>query len=241
MEDEKNEREDEKEMEKEMEDEKYEEEDEKMEMEKEMEDDKNEEEDKKEMLCKEFSYSFSSNVRSQRFGAVMPGYDFMLELREEILPPNAHWLANERLHVSITHSKTHKNSMVSSFTSREDLIKVLLASCFMSLYAGLKPVEFQGQVMVSCNRLSWLPVLPVVRTIIVSHFSSPLDIFSAHKGISNLHLRLANMSPRFSKDNIHMNQSLFPPLLPRLTALEQKGYQDAVDFLKKERWMNFLA
>ncbi|KTF76609.1 hypothetical protein cypCar_00047652, partial [Cyprinus carpio] len=106
---------------------------------------------------------------------------------EEILPPNAHQLANERLHVSITHSKTRKNCMVSSFTSREDLIKVLLASCFVPVYAGMKPVEFQGQ---------------------------------------------------FSKDNIiRLNQALFPPSLPRLKALEQQGYQDAVYFLKKERWM----
>ncbi|XP_016150802.1 patatin-like phospholipase domain-containing protein 4 [Sinocyclocheilus grahami] len=191
--------------------------------------------------CKEFTYSFASNVRSQRFGAVTPGYDFMLELREgieEILPPNAHQLANERLHVSITHSKTRKNSMVSSFTSREDLIKVLLASCFVPVYAGVKPVEFQGQKWIDGGFTDSLPILPVGRTITVSPFSGPQDISPAHKGISNLHLRLANMSVMFSKDNItRLNQALFPPSLTRLKALEQEGYQDAVDFLKKERWM----
>ncbi|XP_067297529.1 patatin-like phospholipase domain-containing protein 4 isoform X2 [Pseudorasbora parva] len=169
--------------------------------------------------CKEFTYRFASNVRSQRLGAVTPGYDFMLELREgieEILPPNAHQLANERLHVSITHSKTYKNSMVSSFTSREDLIKKWIDGGFTDS----------------------LPLLPVGRTITVSPFSGPQDISPAHKGISKLHLRLANMSVVFSKDNIiRLNQALFPPSLPRLKALEQEGFQDAVHFLKKDGWM----
>nr|AAI53515.1 Zgc:162327 protein [Danio rerio] len=191
--------------------------------------------------CKEFTYRFASNVRSQRFGAVTPGYDFMLELREgieQILPPSAHQLANERLHVSITHSKTHKNSMVSSFTSREDLIKVLLASCFVPVYAGVKPVEFQGQKWIDGGFTDSLPILPVGRTITVSPFSGPQDISPEHKGKKNLHLRLANMSIVFSKENIiRLNQALFPPPLPRLEALEQEGYQDALRFLKKEKWL----
>ncbi|XP_048053121.1 patatin-like phospholipase domain-containing protein 4 [Megalobrama amblycephala] len=191
--------------------------------------------------CKEFTYRFASNVRSQRFGAVTPGYDFMLELREgieEILPPNAHQLANERLHISITHSKTYKNRMVSSFTSREDLIKVLLASCFLPVYAGMKPVEFQGQKWIDGGISDCLPILPVGRTITVSPFSGPQDISPTHKGISKLHFRLANMRVVLSKDNIiRLNQALFPPSLPRLKALDQEGYQDAVHFLKKDGWL----
>ncbi|ROL50048.1 Patatin-like phospholipase domain-containing protein 4 [Anabarilius grahami] len=191
--------------------------------------------------CKEFTYRFASNVRSQRFGAVTPGYDFMLELREgieEILPPNAHQLANERLHISITHSKTYKNRMVSSFTSREDLIKVLLASCFLPVYAGMKPVEFQGQKWIDGGISDCLPVLPVGRTITVSPFSGPQDISPTHKGISKLHFRLANMRIVLSKDNIiRLNQALFPPSLARLKALNQEGYQDAVHFLKKDGWL----
>uniref|UniRef100_A0A8C2BEJ1 Patatin-like phospholipase domain containing 4 n=1 Tax=Cyprinus carpio TaxID=7962 RepID=A0A8C2BEJ1_CYPCA len=165
--------------------------------------------------CKEFTYSFASNVRSQRFGAVTPGYDF-LEGIGEILPPSANQLTNECLHVSITHSKMHKNNTVSSFSSREDLIKVLLASCFVSVYAGVKPVEFQGQREKIYMYIGSLPII----TYTMSPFSGPQDISPAHK---------------FSKDNItRLNQALFPPSLPRLNALEQEGYQDAVDFLKKD-------
>ena len=43
---------------------------------------------------------------------------------EEILPRDAHSLAADRLHVSITHSKSGRNHIVSRFTSRDELIKV---------------------------------------------------------------------------------------------------------------------
>lgn len=43
---------------------------------------------------------------------------------EEILPPNAHELAHNRLHVSVTNTKTRRNHLISSFSSREDLIQV---------------------------------------------------------------------------------------------------------------------
>ncbi|KAM6945346.1 patatin-like phospholipase domain-containing protein 4 [Aplochiton taeniatus] len=146
--------------------------------------------------CKDFTYRFASDVRNKRFGAVTPGYDFMLTLREgieEILPADAHSLAGDRLHVSITHSKSRKNTIVSSFASREDLIKALLASSFVPVYAGLRPVEFQGQTWIDGGFTDSLPILPVGRTITVSPFAGPQDICPVHRGRLNLHLKLANM------------------------------------------------
>ncbi|XP_054571368.1 patatin-like phospholipase domain-containing protein 4 isoform X4 [Eptesicus fuscus] len=102
--------------------------------------------------CSQFTYALAEETRRQTLGAVTPGYDFMARLRrgmESILPPNAHELAHSRLHVSITSTRTGENALVSSFSSREDLIKVLLASSFVPLYAGLKPVEYQGQLSVA--------------------------------------------------------------------------------------------
>lgn len=43
---------------------------------------------------------------------------------EEVLPSDAHSVATDRLHISITHSKSGKNHIVTRFTSREELIKV---------------------------------------------------------------------------------------------------------------------
>nr|XP_040142840.1 patatin-like phospholipase domain-containing protein 4 isoform X5 [Ictidomys tridecemlineatus] len=76
--------------------------------------------------CNRFTYQFAEETRKQSFGAVTPGYDFMARLRsgmESILPPHAHELAQDRLYVSITNTRTRQNYLVSRFPSREDLIK----------------------------------------------------------------------------------------------------------------------
>ncbi|XP_061833764.1 patatin-like phospholipase domain-containing protein 4 isoform X4 [Nerophis lumbriciformis] len=101
--------------------------------------------------CKDFTYKLATNVRQQRFGAVTPGYNVLLKLREgieEMLPADAHILASDRLHVSLTHFKSGKNHIVSEFKSREDLIKALLASSCVPIYAGFQPVDFRGQFSV---------------------------------------------------------------------------------------------
>uniref|UniRef100_A0A8C7NCX3 PNPLA domain-containing protein n=1 Tax=Oncorhynchus kisutch TaxID=8019 RepID=A0A8C7NCX3_ONCKI len=116
---------------------------------------------------KEFTFRFAKDVRSQRFGAVTPGYNFMLTLREgieEFLPGDAHIKAGNRLHISITHSKSGKNTIVSSFASREDLIKV----------AGHKPEQiillylgFNTKCCRKCLR-SMAIVFPLIHCIVGS-------------------------------------------------------------------------
>lgn len=192
--------------------------------------------------CKEFTYRFASNVRQQRFGAVTPGYNFMLTLREgieEILPSEAHSLATDRLYVSITHSKSGKNHIVSRFTSREELIKALLASSYVPVYAGLKPVEFKGQKWIDGGFTDSLPILPVGRTITVSPFAGMQDVCPVHRGSFNTQLRLANMKVMFSMENIkRLNQALFPPSTSSMQSLCDEGYRDAVRFLRREAWMS---
>lgn len=43
---------------------------------------------------------------------------------ESILPSDVHEIAENRLYVSVTNSKSGENHLVSNFASREDLIKV---------------------------------------------------------------------------------------------------------------------
>ncbi|TNN27730.1 Patatin-like phospholipase domain-containing protein 4 [Liparis tanakae] len=62
-----------------------------------------------------------------------------------MLPSQAHRLATGRLHVSMTHYKSGENYILSTFNSREELITALLASSYVPVYAGLKPVELRGQ------------------------------------------------------------------------------------------------
>ncbi|XP_017367338.1 patatin-like phospholipase domain-containing protein 4 isoform X1 [Cebus imitator] len=144
--------------------------------------------------CSQFTYKFAEETRRQSFGAVTPGYDFMARLRsgmELILPSDAHELAQNRLHVSISNTKTRENYLVSNFSSREDLIKVLLASSFVPIYAGLKPVEYKGQKWVDGGLTNSLPILPVGRTVTISPFSGRLDISPQDKGCLDLYVNIA--------------------------------------------------
>ncbi|NWZ11916.1 PLPL4 protein, partial [Agelaius phoeniceus] len=190
--------------------------------------------------CKHFAYGFAEEVRRLNFGAVTPGYDFMKTLREgieSILPSDVHEIAENRLYVSVTNSKSGENHLVSNFASREDLIKVLLASSFIPVYAGIKPVEFKGQKWVDGGLTNGLPILPVGRTVTISPFSGRLDVCPQDKGRVDLYVKLAKQDMMLSLANlVRLNQALFPPDQEKMEVLYQNGFDDAVRFLLKENW-----
>ncbi|XP_008834941.1 patatin-like phospholipase domain-containing protein 4 isoform X2 [Nannospalax galili] len=190
--------------------------------------------------CNQFTYKFAEETRRQALGAVTPGYDFMARLRsgmESILPSNAHELAQNRLYVSITNTQTRENYLVSTFSSREDLIKVLLASSFIPGYAGLKPVEYKGQKWVDGGLTNSLPVLPEGRTVTISPFSGRLDISPQDKGQLDLYINVSNQDIMLSLANlVRLNHALFPPRKKKMECLYKCGFDDAVHFLRKENW-----
>uniref|UniRef100_A0A8C8EBV4 Patatin like phospholipase domain containing 4 n=1 Tax=Otus sunia TaxID=257818 RepID=A0A8C8EBV4_9STRI len=190
--------------------------------------------------CKQFAYGFAEEVRKLNFGAVTPGYDFMKTLREgieSILPSNAHEIAENRLYVSVTNTKNGENHLVSNFASREDLIKVLLASSFVPVYAGIKPVEYKGEKWVDGGLTNGLPILPVGRTVTISPFSGRLDICPQDKGRVDLYVKFAKQDIMLSLANlVRLNQALFPPNQEKMELLYKNGFDDAVHFLLKENW-----
>uniref|UniRef100_A0A8C6FPL5 Patatin like phospholipase domain containing 4 n=2 Tax=Moschus moschiferus TaxID=68415 RepID=A0A8C6FPL5_MOSMO len=190
--------------------------------------------------CNKFTYDFAEEIRRQSFGALTPGYDFMARLRsgvESILPANAHELAHGRLHVSISNARTRRNCLVSSFPSREDLVEVLLASSFLPIYAGLKPVEYKGQKWVDGSFTNSLPILPDGRTVTISPFSGRLDVSPQEKGQLHFHIRVTNQEVLLSVANLlRLSQALFPPSRRTMESLYQRGFDDASRFLLKESW-----
>ncbi|XP_043426724.1 patatin-like phospholipase domain-containing protein 4 isoform X4 [Prionailurus bengalensis] len=168
--------------------------------------------------CNEFTYKFAEEIRRQSFGALTPGYDFMARLRsgmDLILPANAHELAHNRLHVSITNMKTRQNYLVSKFPSREDLIKK----------------------WVDGGLTNGLPILPVGRTVTISPFSGRLDISPQDKGQLNVYVNIAKQDIMLSVANlVRLNQALFPPSKRKMESLYQHGFGDTIKFLLKENW-----
>ena len=66
-------------------------------------------------------------------GLLTPGLSILDDLEafiETLLPDNAHELATDRLHISMTRKR--KNVMVSQFETREDLLKVRILT-YMSV------------------------------------------------------------------------------------------------------------
>ncbi|XP_077001760.1 patatin-like phospholipase domain-containing protein 4 isoform X2 [Tamandua tetradactyla] len=190
--------------------------------------------------CTEFTYKLAEETRGLSFGAVTPGYDFMARLRggmELVLPTNAHELAQNQLHVSITNTKTRENLLVSHFSSREDLIKVLLASSFVPIYAGLKAVEYDGQTWADGGLTRSLPVLPAGHTVTISPFAGRSDISPRDLGPPQLHISVSGQSVMLSVANVvRLSHALFPPGRRTLESLHQGGFEDAVRFLQREDW-----
>ncbi|MEJ1288902.1 hypothetical protein NN561_019938 [Cricetulus griseus] len=179
---------------------------------------------------------------------------------DRILPANAHELARDRLHVSITNARTRENRLVSCFASRDDLIQVLLASSFIPVYMGLKPVEYAGQTWVDGGLTDSLPVLPAGRTVTVSPFCGRHDVSPRDPGWRGAYARVCNqdvaVSPgrgflcaRLAPDHAlspplpvqvspanlaRLTRALFPPTRVTLESLFHDGFRDTVGFLRRE-------
>ncbi|XP_075395875.1 patatin-like phospholipase domain-containing protein 4 isoform X1 [Tenrec ecaudatus] len=190
--------------------------------------------------CADFAHGLAEEIRAQPLGAFTPGYDLPARLRsglESILPASAHQLAQGRLFVSVTNTGTWTNHLVSCFPSRDALIKVLLASSFVPLYAGLRPVEYDGQTWVDGALTDSLPVLPAGRTVTISPFSGRKDVTPQDRGPPGLSVTIAKQDIRLSVANlVRLRQALFPPDQGQRRVLQQRGFQDAVRFLQREHW-----
>ncbi|XP_018420437.1 PREDICTED: patatin-like phospholipase domain-containing protein 4 [Nanorana parkeri] len=187
---------------------------------------------------KDFIYQFSEDVRKQTFGAFTPRYDFMNYLREgieTILPTKAHDAAQNRLYVSVTNTKSRENCLISSFASREELVRVLLASCFVPVYAGFNAVEYKGKKWFDGGFSNSLPILPAGRTVTVSPFSGLHDICPNDKKYVDMYFKIANQDILISPANCQrLSHALFPPSRAKMESVFQDGFEDAVNFLCSE-------
>ena len=52
--------------------------------------------------------------------------------------------ADGKLHVSLTKVYDGKNMVANTFDSRQELIEVILASCFIPVFSGIVPARYRG-------------------------------------------------------------------------------------------------
>jgi hypothetical protein len=94
---------------------------------------------------------------------------------EKLLPPDAHHRVEGRVFISVTELPRLRVRLVSSFTSRDDLIRAMLASCYVPVYCE-RPIVFRGKLWLDGGLIDNQPRLDG-RTITVSPFSRGARIY----------------------------------------------------------------
>lgn len=186
-----------------------------------------------------FAFKLARDVRHRPLGVLTPGTDLLVPVETfltELLPENCHLIATDRLFVSITDSVTKKNMIVSTFTSKQELIQYLLASSYIPVLTGSKPVFINGRKYYDGGMTDNQPVFAGGRTVCVSPFDggqeiSPHDGHRRHRWYTSLH----NQSLRVSLKNVvRCLHTFVPPSDRLLDAYKEQGMADARRFLASE-------
>lgn len=143
----------------------------------------------------------------------------------EMLPIDSYKFASDRLHISITETNIEtgtlkafpflKNSIVSRFSSDEELIKCLLASCYVPFYYET-PVIINNKLCIDGGFSNNNPKIDA-STIMVSPYSTS---------------QVAHIKPKNSKFNA-LDAFFFLPSLAQMNFLELQGYHDALSFFNQ--------
>lgn len=193
----------------------------------------------------EFGLRTAAKIRSNKW--LIPWANLDKEVREcaaQCLPDDAHLRATDRLHVSVstTGLPYFKNELVSSFSSREELIDALAQSCFLPMYSGFKP-SYRGKRWAFDG--SFTDNRPILQAdadtdnIIVSPFAGKAAVISP--ALSDTGWTLFDISYKktpftVSKENLKRINPimLIPPKTHQLKKLYITGYSDTKLFLQRE-------
>ncbi|XP_077297192.1 1-acylglycerol-3-phosphate O-acyltransferase Pnpla3-like [Arctopsyche grandis] len=175
-------------------------------------------------------------ARSGSLGPFSPSFNVqnvILEGLEKFLPDDAHIKVSGKLHISLTRVYDGKNVIVSQFSSKEDLLQALLASCFIPVFSGMLPPKFHGIRYMDGGFSDNLPVLDE-NTITVSPFCGESDICPRDLSSQLFHVNVNNTSIELSKQNINrFVRILFPPNPEVLSRMCKQGFDDALRFLHR--------
>uniref|UniRef100_A0A8B9GFJ8 PNPLA domain-containing protein n=1 Tax=Amazona collaria TaxID=241587 RepID=A0A8B9GFJ8_9PSIT len=178
--------------------------------------------------------TFYNNLRPSFWGLHLGGriLNVVKDILNDFLPPNAHQLVAGRLHVIVTHMSDCRSVVVSEFASKEELIQVLLCSCFIPFCFGLFPPMYRGVVS---SLVVWkhtrakgpsrlCPFFMSRTTITMSAFTGEFDICPKDCPAAFLNFQLSDSVP-----------SALTATSP-LQVMDQYyacGYQDTVSYLKR--------
>ncbi|CAB3402218.1 unnamed protein product [Caenorhabditis bovis] len=181
-------------------------------------------------------YKISDDVHASPMGVFSPGFmigDKLRRIIEKYIPDDIS-PANNRLFIS-----TWKNEIISTYSNREELINVLMASCYHPMYstgiAGKAPVV-RGESYIDGGYTNNLPEFSDVRSISISPFLGDADICPPDKSsmFTDVMMIVFNQNLKLNVENIkRLINTLLPPPRDVLEKYYEMGKQDATKFLKQ--------
>uniref|UniRef100_A0A8B9CZ00 Patatin like phospholipase domain containing 3 n=1 Tax=Anser brachyrhynchus TaxID=132585 RepID=A0A8B9CZ00_9AVES len=167
--------------------------------------------------------ALAKEARKRNLGPLHPSFNVIKIIRDGLmrnLPENTHQLSSGRLCISLTRVSDGKNTLISNFNSKEEVVQVLLHLRML----GMSPRYVDGGI--SDN----LPQYESKNTITVSPFAGECDICPKGNSANFHEMNLTNTSIQLSLGNLYrLTQALFPPE-PKIC---EQGYSDAFKFLKE--------
>ncbi|XP_019934386.2 patatin-like phospholipase domain-containing protein 2 isoform X1 [Paralichthys olivaceus] len=182
--------------------------------------------------------SMAKEARKQTLGVFHPTFSLLRRVQEtlmEKLPEDAHRRASGKLCVSLTRLTDGKNVLVSEFESREELIQVLMCSCFFPVYCGFTPPSYRGVYYMDGALSNNMPLFEQRNTITVAPFSGESDICPKEGTFNFFDVHYGNVSIQVNTGNVHrICTSFLPPRLEKLAEICHNGYMDALRFLREK-------
>ncbi|XP_053742327.1 patatin-like phospholipase domain-containing protein 2 [Synchiropus splendidus] len=187
-----------------------------------------------EELCADI-LAVAADARGHCLGVFHPSFSLLRSLRHSLLqklPADAHLRASGRLCVSLTRMRDGRNVLVSEFASRDELIQVLMCSCFFPVYCGYIPPSYRGELYLDGALSNNMPMVDRRNTVTIAPFSGESDICPREGTFNFFEANYGNVSIQVNTGNVHrVCTSFLPPTLQKLAEICDNGYRDALRFL----------
>ncbi|XP_034089205.1 patatin-like phospholipase domain-containing protein 2 isoform X1 [Gymnodraco acuticeps] len=181
--------------------------------------------------------SVAREARRHTLGVFHPSFSLLRTVRASLLeklPADAHLKASGRLCVSLTRLTDGRNVLVSEFNSREELIQVLMCSCFFPVYCGFTPPSYRGVYYMDGALSNNMPLFERRNTITVAPFSGESDVCPRDGSFNFIEVHYGNVSIHVNSGNVHrIWTSFLPPSMEDLAEICHSGYMDALQFLRE--------
>ncbi|XP_037622416.1 patatin-like phospholipase domain-containing protein 2 [Sebastes umbrosus] len=175
--------------------------------------------------------------RKHKLGPLHPAYNLVQIVQDSLrggLPEDAHVRASGKLCVSLTRVSDGKNVLVSEFDSREELIQVLVCSCFVPFYCGVIPPTYRGVHYVDGAVSDNLPQCHLKNTITFSAYAGESDLCPRGSTLNFHEVRFNNVSIQVNSENMYrVTSTFFPPQPEEMAEICNNGYIDALRFLQE--------